>query len=218
MGREIRRVPANWKHKRQIALRNRLDSRGPRVVEEFKPMYQHTSYSEAVKEYQIELADWLKGYDKWQEGIYWNSYDNTETPIADAFKKWMESIDEERKKYSSGGDFREEEYKKYESGVCNWEDIAGEPPRYPNPDDYMPTGEWYQLYETVSEGCPLSPPFRTKEQLAKWLTENKDFWDNQWTKEQAEAMLDIGYSPSMVVSGGKVFNSQEALTMDKSTK
>lgn len=85
-----------------------------------------------------------------------------------------------------------------------------------NPPDmniYMPNGTWYQLYENVSEGTPLSPPFKTKDELVKWLTENKDYWDNQWTKEQAEAMVKSEYAPSMVVSNGKIYNAMESTTL-----
>ena len=36
-----------------------------------------------------------------------------------------------------------------------------------------PSGEGYQLWETVSEGSPMSPVFATPEELAQWLTDNK---------------------------------------------
>ena len=43
-----------------------------------------------------------------------------------------------------------------------------------DPADYMPeipegTPYGWQMYETVSEGSPISPIFRTKEELADWL-------------------------------------------------
>lgn len=36
-----------------------------------------------------------------------------------------------------------------------------------------PQGDGYQLWETTSEGSPISPVFKTPEELAKWLYENK---------------------------------------------
>ncbi len=43
-----------------------------------------------------------------------------------------------------------------------------------DPSEYMP--EWaadvathYRMYETCSEGTPISPPFATPEELARWL-------------------------------------------------
>lgn len=35
-----------------------------------------------------------------------------------------------------------------------------------------PIGTYYQLWETTSEGSPLSPPLETPEELAQWLTNN----------------------------------------------
>ena len=46
----------------------------------------------------------------------------------------------------------------------------------PTPDQYMP--EWpesertnYMMYETTSEGTPISPAFATPEELARWLAD-----------------------------------------------
>jgi hypothetical protein len=81
----------------------------------------------------------------------------------------------------------------------------------PNINDYMPNGDWYQLFEGVSEGTPLSPPFKTKEELVNWLSNNKDYWDEVWTRERAERMLECNYAPSGVMVGGKIYNSIESL-------
>lgn len=35
-----------------------------------------------------------------------------------------------------------------------------------------PAGEGYQVWETVSEGSPISPPFATPEELADWMVAN----------------------------------------------
>lgn len=93
-----------------------------------------------------------------------------------------------------------------------WDDIGGPP----DPQYYRPawkSAEWYQLYEGVSEGTPLSPAFATKHELVDWLSTNKDYWGNQWTRNQAEKMIDVGYSPSGVMVGGKMYNSQEAVEL-----
>lgn len=36
-----------------------------------------------------------------------------------------------------------------------------------------PEGEGYQLWETVTEGSPMSPVFETPEKLATWLVDNR---------------------------------------------
>ena len=68
-----------------------------------------------------------------------------------------------------------------------------------------PTGEAYQLWETVSEGSPVSPPFATPEELARWLVENdtsitKDTSYEGWVK----FIKGPGWACSMVgtVEGG----------------
>jgi hypothetical protein len=81
----------------------------------------------------------------------------------------------------------------------------------PDIHEYMPNGKWYQLFEGVSEGTPLSPPFETKEELIEWLSNNKDYWDEVWTREQAQKMLESEYAPSGVMVDGKIYNSIESL-------
>ena len=49
--------------------------------------------------------------------------------------------------------------------------------RCPNKEDYMP--DWsdaekthLMMYENTTEGTPISPAFKTPEELARWLTDN----------------------------------------------
>ena len=48
--------------------------------------------------------------------------------------------------------------------------------RPPGPEDFMPefaegTATHFRMYESVSEGTPISPPFETAEKLASWLVD-----------------------------------------------
>ena len=56
-----------------------------------------------------------------------------------------------------------------------------------DPDDKQ-LCTWFQLYETVSEGTPASPAFATKEELADYLAENGDYWDQRRRKEGKSIM------------------------------
>jgi len=85
----------------------------------------------------------------------------------------------------------------------------------PDINDYMPNGNWYQLFEEVSEGTPLSPPFATKKELVEWLINNKDYCGHQWTKPQAEGIVKCEYSPSMAMINGKFYTSEEAAELQK---
>lgn len=49
----------------------------------------------------------------------------------------------------------------------------------------------YQMYETISEGTPISPPMELPEQLARWLADNniKASGALAYTYEQWLAMI-----------------------------
>jgi len=72
----------------------------------------------------------------------------------------------------------------------------------------MPTGEWYHLFETVSEGTPLSPPFATPEELFDWLANNKEYGGHEWSKEGAEYMVKTGFAFSLVAKNGKTYTPE----------
>ena len=44
-----------------------------------------------------------------------------------------------------------------------------------------PTGPGYQLWDTCSEGCPISPVFKTPEKLADWCVDNATIFGNHRT-------------------------------------
>jgi hypothetical protein len=48
-----------------------------------------------------------------------------------------------------------------------------------------PEGEGWQLWETTSEGSPVSPVFPSAEELADWCADNATwFADARWTRDQ----------------------------------
>lgn len=68
---------------------------------------------------------------------------------------------------------------------------------------------WYQVYQTVSEGSPVTPPFATQEELVDYLVENGDFWDQRrghggWNRETAERFVGIGWAPSLISANGQL--------------
>lgn len=70
-----------------------------------------------------------------------------------------------------------------------------------------PKGEGWQLWETVSEGSPITPVFPTAEALVKY----GDAWDHKWTQGQAEAMIAEGFTSSGMMAGGKFMRAKEAV-------
>lgn len=89
----------------------------------------------------------------------------------------------------------------------------------PNQEDYMP--EWpdeerthYQMYETCSEGTPISEPMETPEELARWLADTgaSSFANMTATYEQWLATCQGAWAPSMVMAGGKLMSGVEAFS------
>lgn len=77
-----------------------------------------------------------------------------------------------------------------------------------DPADYMPeipegTPYGFQLYETTSEGTPVSPVFGTLEELAQWCEAGATvFADHRWTAEQWHASFkadSLGSDSLMVI-------------------
>lgn len=71
----------------------------------------------------------------------------------------------------------------------------------------IPNGSWWQVWETVSEGSPVTPAFATDAELIDYLVVNGDARDQKrgdggWSRENAEKFVSVGWAPSaMVVSG-----------------
>lgn len=63
-----------------------------------------------------------------------------------------------------------------------------------------PKGKGYQMWETTSEGSPMSPVFATPEELAKWLADNgaSSFGSMTSTYEAWLRVCNGGFAPSAV--------------------
>ena len=106
-----------------------------------------------------------------------------------------------------------------ETSMEYWE-YAGDPP---DRDSYRPkfTEEptWYQVYETVSEGTPVTPPFPTVELLAEYLSQHGDFAYQEGyreispkpTYEQALKFIKQGFAPSMIIMNGKMSSTYDTI-------
>lgn len=158
MGREVRRVPAGWRHPKDGAGR-------------FIPLFGG-SVSAKIREYKEEARQWALGYRR----------------------SWAKDRMEFVPRDASTEDL-------------SFEDWAGEVPK---PEEHMP--DWpeaerthYQMYETCSEGTPISPVLETPEALARWLA---DTWASAFgsmtaTYEEWLAMIQgPGSSASAGIIGG----------------
>jgi|SRR5712675_695172 len=143
MGREIRRVPADWEHPR--------NDKG-----KFIPLFD--------EDYETAAIEWVANFELWQVGkheaqpckyckFFWE-YDSPPDQQAYRKRKWTEA-----------------------------------------------EATHYQVYETVSEGTPITPRFASKEELVNWLCTHKDYWDDgPLSRIQAEAFVKDEWVPSMVIT------------------
>ena len=149
MGREVRRVPADWQH--------------PRNDRGYVPLKLGDQYHSSVDEWDDECAKWKSGW---------------------------------RPDYCTSEEDR---------GKC-YEQWAGQ---RPHRDDYMPNwpddvSTHLMMYEDTTEGTPISPAFKTPEELAQWLVDNKAsaFGRSLGTYEGWLRVARGGFAPSMVVIEG----------------
>lgn len=87
----------------------------------------------------------------------------------------------------------------------------------PDRDSYVPYDAadkslctWWQCYETVSEGTPVTPPFATADELIDYLSTHGDFWEQRRARDEGRPLnpssreavsrfvLEGGWAPSMV--------------------
>lgn len=69
-----------------------------------------------------------------------------------------------------------------------------------------PAGDGWQMWETTSEGSPMSPVFATAEELARWLADTgaSAFGNMTSTYDEWFAMCLSGWAPSCVVVNGEM--------------
>lgn len=117
----------------------------------------------------------------------------------EAVLDWFENFDRIRK-----GEMTDDEKKYYPNGLQDW--LSDYSP--PDPLYYRfyknEEATWFQMYETTSEGTPVTPPFSTKEKLIEYLVVNGTFYDQQkgeggWERESAENFVNRGWSPTLVI-------------------
>lgn len=94
--------------------------------------------------------------------------------------------------------------------------LSGEPPYYDVP--VMP--EWtpeeathLQMYETVTEGTPVSPVFPDRIELARWLVDEQGY-----SEAAAVAFVREEWAPSFVSIGGELHKNLEGLAALEAAK
>ena len=96
-------------------------------------------------------------------------------------------------------------YKYYAEWVDNPPDIESYRKEKWKATDEM----WFQMYENVSEGTPVTPAFKTKKELAEYLIDTGNSYDGKWTKEQAYGFIESEYCPSLIMNSSGVHKGKE---------
>ncbi len=220
MSREIRRVPVDWQHPtapnpywlEQTAsalLRRETLSRLHLPQDRFVGL---------MGNYQDALGYWQREVDEVasRSGHHWTfqveyhltgfkGHDETE-PTVHPFYAWADDETEVEIVV------RDEDHL-HELATAK---VADEKP---NPDDYMPQFDGdadslgWCLYETVSEGTPITPVFATAEELIDHLVEYGEDWRQEpYRRESAEALVNGGGSfGSMFFVGGVLYDGARDL-------
>jgi hypothetical protein len=167
MGREIRRVPAGWQHPTEVK-QQLIVGRRYGDLRDFQAAFANPQY---------EMREAYKP-------LYDRSYD-------EARREWHEG-----KALWNAGTHPDQQ--RDDPPDCTWEEWDGEAP---DPDRYRP--HWapedathYQMYETVSEGTPVSPVFATLDELAVWLV------GQGYSPQASREFCRTGWAPSMVMAPG----------------
>ena len=86
-----------------------------------------------------------------------------------------------------------------------------------NLKDYMPLTPLEErpllmMYETCTDGTPISPAFKTPEELAHWLADNgaSSFGSMTATYEQWLSTCKAGWAPSAVIKNGVLKSGVES--------
>jgi len=187
MGREVRRVPANWQHPK--------NERG-----HFIPLLA-SSHAEALAEWRDkDLPEWLDGERLWATGFV-KSHANGLLPISQVVSEARE-----RRPWTNPPDNPPYEWW---AGERPTEPV---PDSY-MPDWSESERTHWMMYEDTSEGTPISPAFATPEELAFWLAENgaSAFAGMTATYEQWLATIRRGSACCAVVLGGVMVSGVEAM-------
>ncbi len=67
----------------------------------------------------------------------------------------------------------------------------------------------FQVYQNVSEGTPVSPIFRSTEELCHWMVAQGE------SPDAVAAFLELGHAPSLVVSNNGTISGPEGLAAAK---
>lgn len=187
MGRQIRRVPPNWEHP-VMELEGdswlRAYQRG-QPTELYRPILERD-----LSDWERQFKNWKEEFDLWVKGEHSDQTDPASIAV-------------------------HEEYNESENLLPTVEKYIEKFGPPPDPRNYLPYDKdskentWWAVYETVSEGTPITPSFATADELIEYLATEGDFWRQKkdqkspWDRDAAERFVkEDGWAPSAVCIPG----------------
>ncbi len=128
------------------------------------------------------------------------------TPLMDSpFDTAMDEWNTARAEWNAPGNAERAEQEKTAGHPVPFEEWHGGPP---DPETHRPawpegSATAYQVYETVSEGTPVSPVFATREALVEWLVNDGSGMGiggvpQRLSRKAAEAFVNAAWAPSAI--------------------
>lgn len=129
------------------------------------------------------------------EGVLQPLYDRDyETEISEWINfhnQWLKGEHPDQKKYSDAT----AKHKFYAQWSDNPPDIGYYRPKWKDSERTC-----FQMYETVSEGTPVTPVFETEEALVDYLVNVGERHGGKHSRKAAEAFVKDGWAPSFVMT------------------
>lgn len=216
MSREVRRVPVGWKHPTEYNPhwefqastpygRSKPASRLHGPTERFVPLYGE-SITPAHEKWERERAEWEAGDHEHLRFLM--QYYSAEGFV------YRDGTREEPRTYKVYADDEETLLREFHPetvadllAVYPYSEYAHEPTAEDHmPDFDVPEEELgWCLYETVSEGTPVTPVFATPEELIDHLaTVGMDYDQQPMRQAAAEALVGSGHSAGSFMTVGNV--------------
>lgn len=124
-------------------------------------------------------------------------------PIRQIWPGFMAGVGDDDYAYCLGKKPEEASYEETVAISRHFGRLIGKDEDWPDCCIPPPSGEGWQLWETVTEGSPVSPVFGTAEELAEWLSTpgNDTSITKGTTKEQwLQFLTNHDWAPSMIMS------------------
>lgn len=153
-----------------------------REIRRVPPNWEHPRYTADNARDRRAIGQYISMYDQ--------DYDSAAREWMDEFQLWLRGEHDGQTKYKT-------ETKYF------WDYHGGPPDEGSYRPAFTEEPTWYQVYETVSEGTPVTPPFATTAELVDYLVSVGEMagtrYNRKYSRAAAEKFVETEWAPSMTV-------------------